>query len=100
MYDLVNAEKARSPQPNYIFTEYCGKIVGYEEILDPREWLHVGHIPTPTTRAGWFCYHVTHGLWMRYPFFKVLMYALRNCNPRRYILPDDFEMWENCGGIV
>lgn len=45
------------------------------------EWLPVGHIPRPTTRLGWFVYHVVHGLWMRYPLYKVLGYALANSQP-------------------
>ena len=45
------------------------------------EWLLVGHIPRPRTRLGWFCYHLVHGLWMRYPLRKVLGYALANTRP-------------------
>lgn len=45
------------------------------------DWLPVGHIPRPTTRPGWFVYHVIHGLWMRYPLHKVLGYALANSQP-------------------
>lgn len=45
------------------------------------DWLPVGHIPRPTTRLGWFAYHVIHGLWMRYPPHKVLGYALANMRP-------------------
>lgn len=48
-----------------------------EYIYDER-WLHVGYIPAPTTRLGWFVYHVVHGLAMRYPLLAVLRYALSN----------------------
>ena len=45
------------------------------------DWQPVGFIPRPTTRLGWFVYHVVHGLWMRYPLHKVLGYALANTQP-------------------
>lgn len=59
---------------------------------DRPEWLPVGYIPRPTTRLGWFAYHVIHGLWMRYPPLKVLGYALGNTKPgeldyRAFALP-------------
>jgi hypothetical protein len=94
MYQLTASEKARNPQPNHIFTEYQNRVVCYEEILDPVVWLHVGHIPVPTTRAGWFLYHLIHGLWMRYPARKVLLYALANCDPKQYLLEPGFSLWE------
>lgn len=45
------------------------------------EWLPVGSIPRPSTRVGWFFYHLVHGLWMRYPLHKVIGYALTNTRP-------------------
>jgi hypothetical protein len=45
------------------------------------EWLPVGYIPRPSTRFGWFVYHVVHGLWMHYPPHKVFGYALANTEP-------------------
>ena len=44
-------------------------------------WLPVGYIPRRTTRFGWFVYHVVHGLWMRYPWWKVVIFALMWTNP-------------------
>lgn len=52
----------------------------YQELLDDDRWLNVGYIPTPTTRLGWFVYHVVHGLAMRYPVASVLRYAWQNSN--------------------
>jgi hypothetical protein len=52
-----------------------------EDAAERDEWLPVGYIPQPTTRLGWFAYHVVHGLWMRYPLRKVLGYAFANTQP-------------------
>jgi len=49
----------------------------YEEVLEDFDnWLPVGYIPAPRTRCGWFFYHLIHGIWMRYPLWKVILYAL------------------------
>lgn len=42
------------------------------------EWLHVGYIPMPKTKLARFLYHLVHGLAMRYPLHKVLVFALTN----------------------
>ena len=52
-----------------------------DDALERDEWLPVGYIPRPSTRVGWFAYHLVHGLWMRYPLHKVLGYALTNTQP-------------------
>jgi hypothetical protein len=48
----------------------------YAEIIDNPNWMWMGYIPTPKSRTGWFFHHIMHGLMMRYPFFKVLLYAI------------------------
>ena len=50
----------------------------YLRALQDEKWLPVGYIPRPTTRLGWFVYHVVHGLAMRYRLLPVLVYAFRN----------------------
>lgn len=49
----------------------------YFRSLQDERWLPVGYIPRPTTRIGWFVYHVVHGLAMRYRLLPVLLYAFR-----------------------
>lgn len=53
----------------------------YEEKINSDEWQPVGYIPTPKTRIGWFMYHLIHGIWMRYPIHKVVLYSLFHTNP-------------------
>jgi hypothetical protein len=53
-----------------------GKV--YTEFVNDDRWMYMGYIPTPTTKAGWFFHHIMHGLMMRYPFHKVLLYAISN----------------------
>ncbi len=50
----------------------------YIKLLDDPAWLHMGWVPTPTTRLGWFVYHVIHGLLMRYPAWDVLVWSWKN----------------------
>lgn len=49
----------------------------YFRALEDERWLPVGYIPRPRTRMGWFTYHLIHGLAMRYRFWPVLLYSLR-----------------------
>lgn len=51
-------------------------------LLDDERWLHVGYVPTPRTRLGWFVHHVAHGLAMRYPWHKVLLWSLQESHRR------------------
>ena len=46
------------------------------EIRNDEKWLYVGHIPTPTTRLGWFIYNIIHGLVMRYRLLPVLVFSI------------------------
>jgi hypothetical protein len=48
----------------------------YIKMLNDPKWFSVGVIPTPTTRRGWFAYHLIHGLVMRYPWWRVVCYAV------------------------
>lgn len=68
----------------------CWMLVPYYE-----DWQPVGSIPRPRTRLGWFTYHLIHGLAMRYPWWKVIGFALANTNPGVVILgAEDMEEWE------
>lgn len=49
----------------------------YQQLIDDEQWLHVGYIPTPTTKLGWLTYHIIHGLAMRYPLMSVIRYSFR-----------------------
>jgi hypothetical protein len=51
----------------------------YEERLEDERWLGMGYVPRPRSRLGWFVYHLVHGLAMRYPWWKVLGFALAEC---------------------
>ena len=42
----------------------------------PDEWIEVGLVPKPTTRFGWFKYHLFHGLLMGYPVHRVIAFSL------------------------
>lgn len=53
----------------------------YEELLDESGWIAFGYSPQPTTRLGWFVYHTTHGLLMRYPLRSVIAFALLHSLP-------------------
>ena len=53
----------------------------YEELLDEPGWITVGYVPKPTTSLGWFVYHITHGLLMRYPLRSVIAFALLHSSP-------------------
>ena len=64
--------------------EYDRLNPGYQ-IIDAEEpdldkFLHVGYIATPRNKAEWFIYHFVHGLWMRYPFWKVVLYCFDKDN--------------------
>lgn len=48
----------------------------YYKAVDDPEWLFTGYIPTPQSRLGWFIYHLIHGLAMRYPVRKVLVFSV------------------------
>jgi len=80
LYTLTVAEEATYNPPTLktgvVFVEGQVEPDLVMQVLDDDNWLRVGYIPTPTTRIGWFCYHVIHGLWMHYPVWKVLLYAI------------------------
>lgn len=48
----------------------------YYKAMDNSEWLFTGYIPTPQTVLGWFFYHLVHGLVMKYPACKVLIFSI------------------------
>lgn len=51
--------------------------------LDGQEWLRMGYIPTPRNYFEWLFYHFVHGVLMRYPLHKVILYCLNRdawCN--------------------
>ena len=69
-YDRLN-----SP-PCHIRNDSEGAI--WEKWLEDDQWLRMGYVPTPTTRLGWFIYHIVHGLLMHYPLTAVLVWSWRN----------------------
>lgn len=71
-YDRLN--------PPYVDTCVLGDML-IEIVIEDTDWLPVGYIPAPTTSAGWFFYHFIHGIVMRYPLWKVLLYALAESPP-------------------
>lgn len=44
------------------------------------DWVYVGYIPKPRGRIAWFFYNLIHGIWMKYPLFKVLLFSLDKDN--------------------
>ena len=88
VYKLSSQEKARNPNADLRYFDVDGKTTLYEEVLNPREWLLVGHIPVPRSWLGWFVYHLIHGLWMRYPIHKVVLYSLFNSTPGSRGVPE------------
>lgn len=78
-FTLSDSEYNKLNPPGLIH-KYIGGKLFIEHIQDDK-WINVGYIPTPKTRLGWFCYHLVHGLVMRYPVTKVLGYALANTDP-------------------
>ena len=48
----------------------------YEELVEHPDWIHIGMIPVPKSRLGWFVYNMLHGLAMRYPLRAVIAYSL------------------------
>jgi len=70
-YSLTDEEMLRLNPPDDVFDD--------EAFYDA--WLPVGVVPRPRSRLGWFCYHLLHGLLMRYPLHKALGFALANTKP-------------------
>lgn len=78
------------------------------DVANTKEWLHVGHIPTPKTRIGWFVYNVIHGLAMRYRLLPVLSFSLSEffrSNPDREVSlivndSEDGDMWCNYDDVT
>lgn len=73
----------------------------YLKMIDNPAWLHMGWVPTPKTRFGWFVYHAVHGLLMRYPLWDVLVWSWKNSdsggevemNPEEHqLLDEDMEL--------
>jgi len=85
LYTLTVAEEAAYNPPTLktgaVFVEGQVEPDLVIRVLEDDSWLRVGYIPTPTTRLGWFFYHLIHGLWMRYPVLKVVLYALFESKP-------------------
>lgn len=75
-YDLLNP-----PDNIWVIREDDLKVF-YELINDDR-WCWVGYIPTPQNNFGWFIYHIIHGVWMKYPLWKVVLFALDEENYSR-----------------
>lgn len=83
-------DKLNPPFNHIIHSDEDGRF--YAELSNSDEWLYVGHIPTPKTRLGWFLYNLIHGLWMKYPLWKVLLFAMdkdNNNDGLRVVLSED-----------
>jgi hypothetical protein len=76
---LWQCEYSRLNPPSEQFIEVDGTLC--ETVIDDPHWHRVGYVPTPRTRWGWFLHHLCHGLAMRYPVAKVLLYAACNTRP-------------------
>lgn len=72
----TEAERLNPPIQSVRYDERSQKY--FIEIIDHPDWLEVGYIPKPRTRWGWFLYHLVHGLAMRYPVRKVLLFSVVN----------------------
>ena len=75
----VDAYWVFDTEPEHVPPGATGMLL--EAPIDDPRWLPVGYIPTPTTVAGWFFYHLIHGIAMRYPLWKALLYALVESPP-------------------
>lgn len=73
------AERLNPPIQDIIANDDNGDL--YESVIYHPDWQPVGYIPSPRTRFGWFVYHLIHGLAMRYPWWKVIGFALANTKP-------------------
>ena len=73
-YHLTDDEADRLNAPNSSLLVHDDAL--YFQYVDDPAWLHVGFVPRPTTRFGWFLHHLVHGIAMRYPFWKVIGFAL------------------------
>lgn len=67
-YYSITDVKAAALNPPYPYNDARYRI--YSDA-----WLSVGYIPMPKTQLGWISYHLIHGLWMRYPLLKVVLFA-------------------------
>lgn len=70
----LESNRLNPPILDAVFDEETGK--EYEERLTDPYWLNMGYRPRPTTWLGWFVYHLVHGLWMKYPWYKVLLFSI------------------------
>lgn len=87
---LTEAELARLNPPPDIFTfDEHGNL--WQLLCDYPQWQPVGLIPSPRGRFGWFLYHLVHGLVMRYPWWKVIGFALANTRPQNICVESDGE---------
>jgi hypothetical protein len=50
----------------------------WQELPGDDEWVHLGFCPAPTNAWQTFCYHVWHGLLMRYPLWDILTFSWQN----------------------
>lgn len=71
-------DKLNPPPANFIVDEDTKKV--YVEYLNNKKWLWMGYVPMPTTRIGWFLHHLIHGVWMKYPLWKVVLFAFDKSN--------------------
>jgi hypothetical protein len=69
IYDKLN------PPPSFITMREDGMLF---RSIPPKmnNWLYVGHIPMPQNRVAWFFYNLIHGIWMKYPLWKVILFSL------------------------
>lgn len=97
-WKLTNEEAERlNPPPLIVVLTDDGN--EYILQVDYPDWQPVGHIPRPRTRPGWFVYHIIHGLYMRYPWWKVLGFALASntMGPDIYVDLDEYLMRDRSG---
>lgn len=74
-WQITDEEIARlNPPPLIHTTDDDGN--WYVQELEDDKWLSIGHIPRPRNRFEWLLYDLCHGFAMRYPWHKVLGFAL------------------------
>lgn len=71
-------DKLNPPILEMIVREEDKKV--FIELLNDDNWLHVGCIPTPKNEFQWFVYNFIHGLWMKYPIWKVILFSIDKKN--------------------
>lgn len=77
-----------TPPPNVLTVDEHGNWWRLDTYYE--DWQPVGMIPRPRTRLGWLTYHLIHGFAMRYPWWKVIGFALANTKPETIVVDEEW----------